>query len=355
MRQLTERNGGKPFELGRRVHLIRDALRQGQVPLHHRPVPIAPVGTEHIEPLVTVDRDRVGGFDSINEVTCRGAHRGEQPERAIDMQPGSVFPREARHVAHRIEVTRVDIARRGDQDRGLAAQRLQRDLQSDKVDATGGIFGHELWLLAANPQHAERLDRARVQIAAGEDRHRWKPGETAIVNVQAVLHSPPAPCHRETGEVRHRRAGCDDRAPVARQAEQLFQPVGADLFEPCPQRRADPVVGVLVERRGEPVGAECGGSAAPHHEMEKARAGRPGCAVPRDRHQLGQRLQRTHTRNWKLRVERPLAQRTYERLIDLPQITLRLALDQAQRAGHLMPVVKRVRHRANLLASVTGG
>src|SRR5438067_7675063 len=105
----------------------------------------------------------------------------EEPECTVDMHPRVVLRRQARDLPQRVEVARVDVARGGDDERRLAAEVAQLLLQSRQVEPAGCVAREDARRLAADPQHAQGLDRARVQITAREDGHRGQAAEAGPV------------------------------------------------------------------------------------------------------------------------------------------------------------------------------
>src|SRR5207248_7775553 len=90
--------------------------------------------------------------------------------------------------------------------------------------------------LAANAEHRERLRRARVDVPARKDRDGGQTRESVPVDVDVVATAPPGARRGEGREVRHRRAGREDAAPLGRQVEELLQPVEGELLAPRADR-----------------------------------------------------------------------------------------------------------------------
>jgi hypothetical protein len=169
--------------------------------------------------------------------------------------------------------------------------------------------------------------------------------EPLLLDVDAVLPSPPAARGREPGEVRRRRAGREHAAPRRRQPEELLQPVHGDLLELHGERRRDPVERDLVERAREPVGRERGRRPAAHHEVEEARPGRPRRA---DLGRLDQRAERRDRADSFVReraaesVRRPDG--PHERLVHAGQVLGGLPRDEPEALVQRVAVEDRVGH-----------
>src|SRR5205085_7717941 len=129
--------------------------------------------------------------DAVDKMARRWTHCREEAESTVDMHPRAVLRRQARDLPQRVEVARVDVARGGDDERRLAAEAAQLPLQSRQVEPAGCVAREDARRLAADPQHAQGLDRARVQVAARENRNRRQTAESGAVDVDPVLQAPP--------------------------------------------------------------------------------------------------------------------------------------------------------------------
>src|SRR5512139_1819089 len=76
------------------------------------------------------------------------------------------------------------------------------------------------------------------------------------------------PSSRQAGEVGHSRARDESDFDLSRQAEQIGDPVPAHLLKGSSDRRSDLQDGILIPRRGEDVGSECGGKGATDNETK---------------------------------------------------------------------------------------
>jgi hypothetical protein len=171
----------------------------------------------------------VGAADARHEPARPRSERGEEAERAVDVQPGVVLGGEVRKLVQRVEQSCVHVAGRGDENRRCAVEAAQRLLERVAVECPGRVR-ENAHLRATDAEHRERLHRARVHVAARQHRHRRETREAVLLDVDAVLRTPPAPRRREAREVRRRRAGREHAAPVGRQPEQLLQPADRDLL-----------------------------------------------------------------------------------------------------------------------------
>ena len=218
----------------------------------------------------------------------------EEPEGAVDVQPGAVLLGEVGERVDRVELARVHLAGVADDDRRRAAEVPQPALEARRGRClpTGSreIRPHRR---AADPEHGERLERARVDEPAREDRHgRAGPAMPSAPTSRPCCSAPPLPGGGERREVGGRGAGRQRAAPVGGQLEELLQPADRDGLEACAERRADPAERVLVERGRQPVGAERRRRDPARDEVEEARPGRGGGRVEAGR-ELLQRLDGT--------------------------------------------------------------
>ena len=104
--------------------------------------------------------------------------------------------------------------------------------------------------------------------------------------------------------MRHLAAGHERVRHAAGELEQLAQPLARDLLDDRGRGRRREQAGVLVPRRGHPVGGERGRQRAAEHEAEPPSAGHAGDAGIRVGHELLEHL---------ARVDRLVLQRTRER------------------------------------------
>ena len=217
----------------------------------------------------------------------------EESEGAVHVQPRAVVVGEVGERRDRVEVAGVHLARVADQDRWRAAELLERAGEAVHVEPPRVVAGERADAAASDPEHPEGLERGRVDVAAREDGHRREAGEPLHVGVDVVPPGPPAPRACECDEVRHRRARGEHAAPFRGKFEQLAQPGEGDALELRPEGRLDPGERVLVDRGGEPVGAERGGRHASGHEVEAARARRCDRGVEAGTGEQLERLERS--------------------------------------------------------------
>jgi hypothetical protein len=216
----------------------------------------------------------------------------EKTEGTVNVQPGVVLAGQRDHFLQRVEITGVHVARSRDDDGGLPVKGSQRRGESGYVEASRRVARQDLRALASNAEHAQRFDHAGVEVAAREHRHRRESGEAVCVDVYPMLQSPPPARGRQADKVRCCSPCRQHRAPLSRNPKQVLEPGEADLLETRCKRRADPVVGVLVQRGRQPVGGEGRGCHPSGDVMEISRSRRPGSPIQRCGDQLRHRLQR---------------------------------------------------------------
>ena len=124
----------------------------------------------NVQPLVAVRGDGLGTLGAGGEVGGPRRHAREQPEGAVDVKPGAVLLGQVGHLVDRVEVARVHLAGVGDDDRGVAPQLGEAALQCVEVEAARRVPGQLAHVVGADPEHRQRLDRARVDVPAREDR-----------------------------------------------------------------------------------------------------------------------------------------------------------------------------------------
>ncbi len=214
-----------------------------------------PVLVRNVEPLMAVGDDRVGSVDTVHQVLRPRRQRREQPEGAVDVEPGAVALREVGHLLERVEVAGVHLARAADR-RSPGRHRASRSAASIASRSTRPTSSRASFRTVARPTPSmpSALMSLGMRVAAADHRDRRRGADTKLIDVDArTLGAPPSGAG-ERDEVGHRRAGREHAAHRHGQSEELLQPVDRDLFQPRGERRRHPRAGVLVEGRGEPVG-----------------------------------------------------------------------------------------------------
>ena len=246
-----------------------------------------------VQPFMSVGDHRIGPLNALRQVSRDRRHPREEPEGAVDVQPGVMTMGQVGHCGDRIEAASVHLARCRDHDCRRTLQRLERLIQRGQIDAPDRIPAQHPNHFVADPEHAQRLFRRGVDEAAGQHRHRRQAAHPTIRDVRCVLFSPPLAGRGQGREVRHRGAGGQDAAPAGRKAEEILQPADGDLLELGTERRADPQSRVVIEGRGEPVRRKRSRRRTTGDEVEEARAGRVGRGLDAVRQEAGQRRQTT--------------------------------------------------------------
>src|SRR6266511_3974685 len=246
-----------------------------------------------------------------------------------------------RHLRDWVEVAGVYVSRRSNDDRGFALERIQRGNERVQLHACRLIAPEQSRLISADAEHPQRFNSACMEVAACEYWHRRQARKPIVIDVDAVLKSPPASGRCEADKVPHCRARRDDGTPVARKAEDLLQPSGTNQLEPRRKRRARPVVCVLVERRSKPVSPKRGGGHAARHEMEIARPARVNGTRLRTSDQIGERAHPADALIRQRPINRITAVRAHKRVFERGQISLRLALDTSGTTARVTRTARR--------------
>ena len=155
------------------VHRVQVVLLVRQVPLLMRehvqevlatPHEHDPAGLGQVQPLVRVDRDRVGPLESRE----RGSHRRypgrRQPIRAVDVEPDAALLADVGEPVDRVDRTGERRAgRRDDRDRCDARAEIFVDRGSDApwIEPPRVVVGERAEVLRPD---AEDLDRARDRV-----------------------------------------------------------------------------------------------------------------------------------------------------------------------------------------------
>ena len=305
----------------------------------------------HVQPLVPVAGDRVRALDSLGQRTRLRREAREQAEGAVDVQPGAVRLGQVGDRGDRVEVAGVDLAGVGDHDRRPVVLG-QPSLERVEVEAPGCVARQPLDVRLPQAEHPDGLHRARMDVAAAEDRRRGQRGQPRLVDVDALALGPPRTGRGERDDVRHRRPAGEHAAELLGQLEQLPQPVGRDRVEPRRQRRRSPGEGGLVEGGGQPIRRQRRRRAAAHHEVEEARPARARGGVASPLRQLCDRGERPGAVLGHRIAPGP------DRTLDLPaqhglrvealEVAARLRGRQLERVDQLLSLVERIRHETML-------
>ncbi len=240
------------------------------------------------------------------------------------MDPGPSFVGLGGDLLEGVEGTGVHIA-------GLRAENGRAGDRRQRVGTHPAlaVCRHPDHAAASEAEQAEALHQRRMDLVSDHHGHRRRPGQSPLVNV------PPGPGQHgvtrrgERGEVGHRRAGHEARDRRGRQAEELDQPALRHLLERGGDGRGRERTGVLVPRRGQPVGGHSHRVRATDDEPEESWAGgghgrrRAGLVEQRD-HALGvvrairQRLVEAPEAGERIDVRRDAAVRQLAQVVDGP-------------------------------------
>ena len=146
-----------------------------------------PAVVRDVEPLVPVGDDGVRPVDPLRQRCDPRRDAREEPEGAVDVQPGAVLLGEVGELGQRVELAHVHVARVADDDRGRRRELAQRSLERREVDASRRVARERLHRRAADADHGQRLERARVDEAARQHRHGGQPGHAVAPDVAVVL------------------------------------------------------------------------------------------------------------------------------------------------------------------------
>lgn len=166
----------------------------------------------NVQPLVAVNRHGAGTFDSLCQVTGPRRDPGEQPECAIDVQPGVVLVGEVRHPGDRVEHTGIGFPGSGNENRRAVTEMFKTVTHCLQVRVAGAVgrmlFGPRM----PETQHAKGFERARVHVTTYQHK-----GRVVADTIPSDVDSSALPCplssRRQPGEVSHRGAGGEDAAP----------------------------------------------------------------------------------------------------------------------------------------------
>ncbi len=137
----------------------------------------------HVEPLVDVDRPRVGPLDPGGEVPGGRCGGGPQPERPVDVQPGAMVRARVGDRPEVVERASGDIARLRTDDRRsvVGGQCLCELVGVHPALVVGGYPDRRLRAKAKQPQRG--VDRG-VSLLATQDADRRR------ANQPVALHIP---------------------------------------------------------------------------------------------------------------------------------------------------------------------
>ncbi len=146
-----------------------------------------PAVVRDVEPLVRVGGPRIGERDALDEVPALRAHRGPQPERAVDVEPGVRLAHDRRRSAGRDRTSRCSPrppARRRSSGRSSSAS-AARSPSGSHSTLVVGVHDHELG--GADPQQPQRAVDRHVAESPDDDADRRRPCEPALADIPASL------------------------------------------------------------------------------------------------------------------------------------------------------------------------
>ena len=297
-----------------------------------------------VEPLVRVERRRVGALEAAEgRAASFGQHR-EPAVRSVDVEPDPVRAADVGELVERIDRARVGGACIADRREGLTSGRdvrLDRSVQRLGADPVQVVDRHEVHLLGPEAEHANRPRHRRV--ALGREVHDRTLGLRAGNRLARA---------GEGGQVRLRAARDEDPGGLGRPVEPLPEPVDDDELRRARPRGLKPGAGEEVRSGGDEVADDTRPRRTARHEPEEARM----VVLARKREHV-----LLESRQQLLRVGRLLGRRLAQTLLHLgpgrppprrPFVEARDPIDEEvdgaiAEAAHLLGVeLERVRRRA---------
>jgi hypothetical protein len=168
-----------------------------------------------VEPLVAVDRDRVGELQPVDQRRGARAHAEERAERSVDVQPDALLLANARDRAQGIARAGVGRARVGDRDRGVDAGRaIAPDRVGERlgIEPEIGVDRDPADAVGAEPERPQRLHVRVVELGAAVDRDLRQCAHAGTVDVDAERAARGVAGDRERDEVGARGAAREGRA-----------------------------------------------------------------------------------------------------------------------------------------------
>ena len=182
-----------------------------------------------VQPLVRVGRPRVGALDAGDEVAEPRRDGRPEPERTIDVQPGSRALDGVGDLQERIERARVHVpGLRADDRRPVRVRQRsteRRCVHPASARRPGSLrSGTSRCRGSGAPRPLRAAPRPRAPGCAA--RPGCRRGGCPSRPREHVM-----PRRRERGHVRHLAAGDEGGRDMLRQAEQLAQPISDDLLD----------------------------------------------------------------------------------------------------------------------------
>jgi hypothetical protein len=192
------------------------------------------------EPLVRVERHRVGPVDARKRAPAALGENGEPAVRGVDVEPHVGLAAQVGELAQRVDGARVGRAGvRAHGERGEPAPAIGVDRGGERRERQpeSRVDGKHAHSLGAKPEHACGPRHRRVTLA----RH---------VDDEVIAHRTGAPLARarERGEVGRRPTAEEDSRRVGGVADPVGEPSEHGELELRRARRADPPRRVGVER-----------------------------------------------------------------------------------------------------------
>ena len=302
-----------------------------------------------VEPLVRIERDRVGRLDPAQRRTSALGQRREAAVGGVDVQPHAVLAADLGELAQRIDRAGVGRAR-GDareqrraagRDVGLDRARERRRRQPQVLPA-----GQDAQLVGPEAEQPRRAGDRRVRLVGrvGDDAVAHRPCSASRAHASAVMLAAEPPL-------------TSTPAGAAVVAEPVLEPVEHGQLDLARAGRLHPAADVHVQRAGDEVAERARERLAGGDEGEVARM--VGAAHERQ-HVGGEPLQRVGPRRGRRRLGEPRAHllrrgpaQRRDRRVGEP-VGEQVDDAVAERPHLFGRHAKRVRHRANLPVRASG-
>ena len=214
-----------------------------------------------VQPLVRVERDRVGELDPGERLAAALGQRREAPVGRVDVEPGAVLVGDRGEVLERVDRAGVRRAAARADEEGpptLALVRAHRGRQRGRLEALVLADREHAHVVGAQAEHARRPRDRRVRLVG--DVGHGVAGEPA---------DHPLACARECRQVRGGAAAHEQAARALGEAEPRGEPVQHLELDLARAGRLHPRAGVEVGGARDEVAERAGPGAAPGDEREE--------------------------------------------------------------------------------------
>ena len=215
----------------------------------------------------------VGQFRAGQQVAINRTGRRPQTEGTIDVHPGAVAMRDFAGRLKRIEQPRVQLAGLQQHDGWCARRGRECRFERDAIDPAIVVIRHILDGVGAEADETHRAQHRLVPVLCCQHAQSGRAREALLLDIPLPLAQQLVAGGSKRRRMRHLRAGDERERCRRRDAEQIFEPRPADIFDDRFSGRGDIRRRILIPGGRQPIGGQRHRQRPADHPTEKARIG----------------------------------------------------------------------------------